>query len=58
VTYTNAALTGLVTTDVVAGADGSAASKCKGDKKGEIKQAATSVAARFLYMVVLYMAPR
>ena len=27
------------------------------EKTGEIKQAATSMAARFLYMVVLYMAP-
>jgi len=28
------------------------------EKTGEKKQAATSVAARFLYMVVLYMVPK
>jgi hypothetical protein len=49
VTYTKAALTGLL----VAGFEGSAESDGMGDKK----QAAAMAAARFLYMVVLYMAP-
>jgi hypothetical protein len=49
VTYTKAALTGLF----VAGGEGSAAR----DEMGDKKQAAATAAARFLYMVVLYMAP-
>jgi hypothetical protein len=49
VTYTKAALTGLL----VAGFEGSAEIDGMGDKK----QAAAMAAARFLYMVVLYMAP-
>ena len=48
-TYTNPTFRGTA-----AGADGA----CARDEKGEIKQqAAASAAARFLYMVVLYMAP-
>jgi hypothetical protein len=49
VTYTKAALTGLLE----AGFEGSAERDGMGDKK----QAAAIAAARFLYMVVLYMAP-
>jgi hypothetical protein len=45
-TYTNAAFTGV---------DGAAVGLAQTDRE---KQAATTVAARFLYMVFLYMAPK
>jgi hypothetical protein len=53
VTYTKAALTGPVNPLEGADLDGSA-TEFERDKK---KQAAVVTAARFLYMVVLYMTP-